>query len=37
MRGNVYTMSDLFKQLGLPSDAAAIEAFIARHEGACTD
>jgi len=37
MRGNVHTMSDLFKQLGLPHDAAAIEDFIARHEGACVD
>ena len=37
MRGNVYTMSDLFKQLGLPSEPAAIEDFIARHEGACVD
>lgn len=36
MRGNVNTISDLFKQLGLPSDPAAIEAFIALHEGACT-
>ncbi|TXH02232.1 MAG: DUF2789 family protein [Rhodocyclaceae bacterium] len=36
MRGNVNTMSDLFKQLGLPSDNAAIEDFIARHEGVCT-
>jgi Protein of unknown function (DUF2789) len=37
MRSNVYTMSDLFKQLGLPSDSEAIEDFIAQHEGACTE
>lgn len=35
MRGNVNTLSDLFRQLGLPSDPASIADFIARHEGAC--
>ena len=37
MRGNVYTLSDLFKQLGLSADPASIADFIARHEGACRD
>ncbi len=37
MRGNVHTLSDLFKQLGLPSDPQSIADFIARHEGACRD
>ena len=35
MRGNVYTLSDLFKQLGLPADPKSIADFIARHAGAC--
>lgn len=35
MRGNVNTLSDLFRQLGLPADPALIADFIARHEGAC--
>ncbi len=35
MHGHVHTMSDLFKQLGLPADPSSIAAFIARHEGAC--
>ena len=37
MRSNVNTMSDLFKQLGLPSDPTSIRDFIARHEGSCTE
>ena len=37
MRGNVYTLSDLFKQLGLPADPKSIADFIARHQGACRD
>lgn len=37
MHGTIYTMPDLFKQLGLPADPASIEDFIARHEGVCTD
>lgn len=37
MRGNVNTMSDLFKQLGLPSDPQSIRDFIVQHEGACTN
>ncbi len=35
MRGNVYTMSDLFKQLGLPSDPKSIAEFISHHAGIC--
>lgn len=35
MPGNVYTLSDVFKQLGLPSDTASIADFIARNTGAC--
>jgi hypothetical protein len=35
MKGNVYTMSDLFQQLGLPSDSKAIADFIAHHAGIC--
>ncbi len=35
MRGNVNTMSDLFKQLGLPADPTSIADFVARHQGAC--
>ncbi len=31
------TMTDLFDQLGLPSDESSIQAFIASHEGACSD
>lgn len=37
MRGNVNTLSDLFKQLGLPDDPASIRDFIGRHEGICKD
>ena len=37
MRSNIHTLSDLFKQLGLPADPGAIQDFIARHEGACVD
>jgi hypothetical protein len=32
----VYTLPDLFKQLGLASDQAAIDSFIAQHSGVCT-
>lgn len=35
MRSNINTMSDLFKQLGLPADPASIREFIGQHEGAC--
>jgi len=31
MEASVHTLNNLFEQLGLPSDDAAIEAFIARH------
>ncbi len=31
MDANLHTMSNLFAQLGLPSDADAIEEFIRRH------
>ena len=31
MQAQAHTMSNLFAQLGLPSDEAAIEAFIASH------
>ncbi|WP_153131046.1 DUF2789 domain-containing protein [Dechloromonas hortensis] len=31
MNANQHTMSNLFAQLGLPADQAAIEAFIAAH------
>lgn len=31
MEASMHTMSNLFEQLGLPSDDASIEAFIARH------
>jgi len=37
MRGNVNTLSDLFRQLGLPADPASIADFIGRHEGVCAD
>jgi len=37
MRGNVHTLTDLFRQLGLPADPTSIAAFIARHQGACRD
>ena len=37
MSSNIHTMSDLFKQLGLPADPGSIRDFITRHEGACTD
>ncbi len=29
------TMTDLFDQLGLPSDEASIQIFIAQHDGVC--
>ena len=35
MHGNVYTMSDLFKQLGLPSDPKSIADFISHNAGVC--
>lgn len=31
MENPIHTLSDLFKQLGLPDDHDAIERFIARH------
>ena len=31
MQAQLHSMSNLFAQLGLPSDEAAIESFIARH------
>lgn len=31
MEASMHTMSNLFEQLGLPSDDASIEAFVARH------
>jgi hypothetical protein len=31
MDANLHTMSNLFAQLGLPADPAAIEEFISRH------
>lgn len=31
MDANVHTLSNLFAQLGLPTDAAAIDGFIAAH------
>lgn len=31
MQAQVHTLNNLFAQLGLPSDDAAIEAFIASH------
>ena len=35
MPGNFFTLSDLFRQLGLPSDETAIERFISQHQGIC--
>lgn len=35
MHSNFFTMSDLFQQLGLPSDTQAIEQFIRQHQGIC--
>jgi hypothetical protein len=29
------TMTQLFKQLGLPSDEASIQLFISQHDGVC--
>jgi Protein of unknown function (DUF2789) len=29
------TMTDLFEQLGLPSDEASIQIFLAQHDGVC--
>ncbi len=37
MRGNVNTLSDVFRQLGLPADPASIADFIARHQGVWPD
>jgi len=31
MENTVHTLSELFRQLGLPDDSASIEDFIARH------
>jgi Protein of unknown function (DUF2789) len=31
------TMTQLFQQLGLPSDEASIQVFIAQHEGVCRE
>ena len=31
----VYTLPDLFKQLGLSFDSASIDAFITQHSGVC--
>ena len=31
MEASMHTMTNLFEQLGLPSDDEAIDAFIARH------
>lgn len=31
MENAIHTLSELFRQLGLPDDTASIEAFIARH------
>lgn len=31
MESGVHKFSDLFKQLGLPSDASAIEQFLSQH------
>lgn len=31
MEASMHTMNQLFEQLGLPSDDAAIDAFVARH------
>ena len=35
MHNNFFTLSDLFQQLGLASDAQAIEQFIRQHQGVC--
>ncbi|MBS7806944.1 DUF2789 family protein [Variovorax sp. PCZ-1] len=31
------TMSELFKQLGLPYDQTSIDLFISQHDGVCRD
>ena len=31
MENAIHTLTDLFRQLGLPDDSASIEAFIASH------
>ena len=31
------TMTELFKQLGLPSDEASIALFISQHDGVCRE
>lgn len=31
MESSIHTMTNLFQQLGLPSDAAAIDDFVATH------
>lgn len=35
MHKNFFTLPDLFRQLGLPADGAAIDHFIAQHQGIC--
>jgi hypothetical protein len=37
MLNTVHTMSELFDQLGLESDQASMDAFIAQHSGVCTN
>lgn len=37
MHAQLHTMNHLFAQLGLPSDEAAIEAFIASHRPLASD
>jgi hypothetical protein len=31
------TMTELFRQLGLPSDEASIQLFISQHDGVCRE
>ncbi|MDM4768061.1 DUF2789 family protein [Pelomonas sp. SE-A7] len=35
MESPIHSLVDLFKQLGLPHEPAAIEAFIAKHRPQC--
>jgi hypothetical protein len=37
MEGNLHSMTNLFNQLGLPSEPADIEAFIGAHRPLATD
>lgn len=37
MEGNLHSMTNLFSQLGLPSESADIEAFIEAHRPLATD